>query len=182
MRRILHIALAATLAAICVLPASGQDYRRNKVRVEPEQLTFNKEFEVPGKKQTELFWLVKNWDSSEIGAQFIMQSLDYEWQAYHWNYYNIQFGEKTGDIILFMKVFFSDERVALNVYDVYVDWDNHRHWESSLYVSDTFSNHNKGKSKTLYLAEVEATKLFENISKSFEDFLKEGPSMELKPM
>ena len=179
MRKITHIALAAALAAMYVLPANGQSYRRNKVKTEPEKLTFKATIPAPGKSQNELFWLFRKWDSMNVGARFVLQSLDYEWQAYHGNYDNLRFGNKTGSLILFMKLIFTDDLVTLDVYDVYADWDNHRHYVSSLYSEDALNRGSRHKSEIVKFARIESEKCFATILNSLVEYLHNDRPIEL---
>lgn len=180
MRRSLHIVIAAALAAICVLPAAGQSYKKNKVRPEPELLTFSRRYDVYGKTQKELFWLTQKWPSSECGAEYVMQSLDYGWRSYHGHFNQLKFGDKTGNLILFIKLHFMDGSVILDVYDVFANWNNHRSYVSSLTTSDPLATSRGVRNKTLEYARDAAADCFNLVADSLEEFLRNGPPMELK--
>lgn len=188
MRPILHIALAATLAAICVLPVSGQDYRRNKVRVEPEPLTFTRIITVSKELNPNLFELTRGWDlakgSVDRGVYF--NAFDDNYIHYWGNFNNLNAKKENYDLLIRMKLFYlGPYNLELLAYDITSFGDKH----PVMHLSAKDDRFNRPwlwrvlhDIETVDMERKAAEECFNMVADSLEEFLKDGPPLELKPL
>ena len=185
MRRILHIALAATLAAICVLPASGQDYRRNKVRVEPEPLEFRKTYWLPGLSPRDQRALMNKWDFKEYELKNTGGPAYNDGLSYFLSVHNLDFKKVKGTVMGNVIFLFNEGYLTLEFNNITIDWKNHLIIDMSQEDSRLNRpwlwrvNHNPVIVNT---ARERCREIFDTICASMDEFIKDGPPLELKPL
>lgn len=183
MKRTLHICIAAILAAICVFPAAGQSYKRNKVMTDPEPLEFRK-----------IYWLKdKEKDKSDIyrdlygwGEGFDLEfvgSVGFDEKCYFLKAQGLDFDGKDGRMTGSVNIHILYGGFVLELKDIAVGWGNH--FISDLSKEDnSFNrpwlwrvNHNP---ETVEAARERSKEIFDTLCASMDEFLKNGPPMELK--
>ena len=183
MRRSLHIVIAAALAAICVLPAAGQSYKRNNVRPEPEPLVFRKVYSLPGENSKDIYRLVAHWKCDDYNIIFTGGGYGYESKGYYLSAHNQDFDKVIGTIMGNVVLCFYDGEMALEFNRISVDWNNHLILDMSKDDNRLNRpwlwrvNHN---TKIVQTARDRCKEIFDHLCSSMDEYLRDGPPMELK--
>lgn len=186
MRRSLHIVIAAALAAICLLPAAGQNYKRNKVKAEPEPLSFSRIITSDKEFDSDLFNLTLDWNSSMCGFDRLSywDSDGDNYLSYAGRFENLTADNELFDLCMWLKLVYDNPRqLELIAYNIISFGDKdpimklsskddriNRPWLwRAFHNIDTIDKQRK-------IAE----ECFNLVADSLEEFLRNGPPMELQ--
>ena len=186
MRKITHIALAAALAAMCVLPAAGQSYKASKVREksEPEPLTFSRVISSRMQLNSNLRETTRGWDIKSCGVETVTY-----WNTFGDNYmlytghsHSLTANKEEYNLLVWFKLFYRDSH-ELELFAYEITAFGKRHPVMNLSSSDDKLNrtwlwrimHNK---ETVELQREAAEEYFNKVADSLEDFLRNGPKSE----
>ena len=186
MRRSLHIVITAALAAICVLPAAGQNYKRNKVKAEPEPLTFSRIIMSDKEIDPNLRETTRGWDSNECRIETITywDTFDDNYMSYVGRFDGLNADEEVFDLVIWMKLIYENpHKLTLHAYEITAF--SAKHPVMDLSVNDTRLNrpwlwrafHNID---TIDKQRKIAEDCFNYVADSLEDFIRNGPPMELQ--
>ncbi|MBO4230859.1 MAG: hypothetical protein J5886_04195 [Bacteroidales bacterium] len=189
MKRISYIALAAVLAAMCVLPAAGQSYKASKVRgkSEPEPLTFSRTITTNRMMNSDLFNLTRGWDSAEghVDNGLYFNAFEDNYMLYEGEFRGLNAKKENYDLWIRMKLYYMGPyRVDLFAYEIITFGDKHP--VDQLSLSDDKLNrtwlwrvmHDK---ETIEMQRNTAEECFNFIADSLEEFLLHGPTKEYDP-
>ena len=185
MRRLSHIAFAALLAAMCVLPAAGQNYKASKVREksEPEPLEFRKTFILDSEKKAkrEIYHDLNGWNP-EFDMQFY-GSVGFDEKHFSLDIDDLQLGKEKGWMSIAVVLHIINGGIILEFKDIAVAWRNHTHIVLSQ-KDDSFNrtwlwkvNHNP---EVVQAARERSKEIFDTLCASLDKYLKEGPPWELQ--
>ena len=185
MKKIIHIALAAAMAALCVLPAAGQSYKASKVREksEPEPLEFRRSFTLDGnnKDKGDIYRFLYGW-SSGIDMEFV-GSVGYDEKCYFLAINGLDFAGKEGHMTCSVNIHILNDGLTLELKDFSVGWNNHFIPDLSK-QDDNFNrpwlwrvNHNP---EVVQAARERCKEIFDTLCASMDKYLEEGPPMELQ--
>ncbi|MBQ5979401.1 MAG: hypothetical protein IJL58_05225 [Bacteroidales bacterium] len=185
MKRILHIILAAVMAAFCVLPASGQSYKKNKVRTDPEPLEFRKVYWISSKNHDKVRKHLMKWDCNKLDLSLTGFPVNSDGKCFHLNVDGVDFEGVKGSITGTVNVIITEGPTVLELKDIHTYWRNHFYVDLSK-EDNSFNrtwlwrvNHNP----TIVEAARERCKeLFEILCQSMDEYLKDGPPMELEAL
>ena len=178
--------IAAVLAAMCVLPAAGQSYRRNKVKTEPEKLVLQKMIFIPYKNQKEILTLLSKWEDTlpEISLSYLERSYyKRPRNIYNGIFKDIGMGGRHGNLCSLIDISAMAEGVELVFHDMFIVYNNNS-WQGYLSTSDDRFNRSK-----LWLAvhksefdqaRIRASECFDYVASSLESFLNNGGPLEMK--
>ena len=193
MKKIIHIALAAALAAMCVLPAAGQSYKASKVREksEPEPLTFSRniDLELFSNKQFDpnLSDLLRGWKYSNgddnVDYLFYQDFWGENYIQYHGSFYNLQAHKESFELVIWFKLHYrSSYRLVLEGYDITAFGGR----DLVLHLSSFDDRFNRPwlwrvfhDIETVDKQREIAKDCFNRVADSLEEFLRDGPPMEL---
>lgn len=193
MKRILHIILAAGLAAFCVLPAAGQDFKQNrvkpanhKVKTEPIPLVLSKTIKLITPIDSNWSDVMYGWNNEALGVD----------RLYHRHEFGKDYILYTGvcrglvankeNFNLWMKLtLFLDDEFKLNLVASDISVFGHNDIGEILSTEDNRTNrpwlwrvfHN---SDTIDKERTAAIDYFNMVAHSLEEFLLNGPPMDMK--
>lgn len=182
MKRILHIILAAGLAAFCVLPAAGQSYKKNKVKTDPEPLEFRQLYWYRNfdKDKGEIYRELYRWDPV-LPLEFV-GSVGFEGKYYFLDVQDLDFGKVRGRMTASVNIHILYGGILLEFKDIAISWRNHIHIDLSK-EDNSFNrtwlwrvNHNP---EIIEAARIRCKDLFDTLSKSMDEFVEDGPPMEM---
>ena len=186
MRKITHIALAAALAALCVLPAAGQSYKASKVREksEPEPLSFSRSITTRKTISTNLRECTSGWKikECELDNGTYWNAFDDNYIRYDCVFYNLSAEKENYDLWIQMKLYYrGPNELELTAYKFTLF--GNRHPVMQLSSEDDYFNrtwlwrvmHDK---ETVELQRKTAEECFIIVADSLEDFLRNGPKAE----
>lgn len=184
MRRVLHIALAAAMAALCVLPAAGQSYKASKVREksEPEPLEFRKVFPLSQNDYKEIRTRLMRWECPGYDLSLSGFPVNSDGKYMSLNVGGLDFDGVKGSVSGSVGVLISGGMAILEFRNIYAGWGTHLVEMSKR--DDSFNrtwlwrvNHNK---EIVQAARERCEEIFDTLCASLDDFLKDGPPMELQ--
>ena len=191
MRKITHIALAAVLAAMCVLPAAGQSYKKNKVIHDPEPLTFSRKIDLDinsdKKFDPNLHELLRGWNYSDrddrVDYLFHHDMWGENYIEYDGSFYNLQADRESFNLWIRMRLHYhSPYRLVLEAYDITLFGSK----DPVLKLSEKDDKLNRPwlwrvfhNIETVDKERKIAEECFNLVADSLEDFLKDGPPMKL---
>lgn len=183
MRRSLHIVIAAALAAICVLPAAGQNYKRNKVKAEPEPLEFRKVYWISSKDNDGLRTHLMKWDCRAFDLSLTGFPTNAEGKYMHLNTEGLDFNGVVGSITGKVGVLIMDGAIVLEFKNIHAYWRNHFYVDLSK-EDNSFNrtwlwrvNHNP---EIVQAARERCKEIFDILCASMGEYLRDGPPMELQ--
>ena len=193
MKRILHIILAAVMATFCVLPATGQDYKQNRVKsahqkgkTEPIPLVLSRTINLTIPMDSNWSDVMYGWNNEALGIE----------RDYHSNEFGKDYILYTGicrgliankeNFNLWMKLtLFLDDEFKLSFVASDISVFSRKDFDEKLSTGDDRTNrpwlwrvfHN---SDTIDKERVAAQDYFDMVANSLEDFLHNGLPMEMK--
>ena len=186
MRRYLHIVVAAFLAAMCVIPTAGQNYRASKVKekAEPEPLSFSRSITSRKTINTNLRESTSGWEIKECDLDngTYWNTFDDNYIRYDCVFYGLSAEKENYDLWIQMKLFYKGpNEVELTAYSFTLF--GNRHPVMQLTSGDDYFNrswlwrvmHDK---ETVELQRKTAEECFNFVADSLEDFLRNGPRSE----
>ncbi|MBQ6186037.1 MAG: hypothetical protein IJK48_09235 [Bacteroidales bacterium] len=185
MKRILHIILAAVMAAFCVLPASGQSYKNYKVKTDPEPLVFRKIywFNDQEKDKGDIYRDLYGWGEG-LDLEFV-GGVGFDEKCFFLKAQGLDFNGNDGHMTGSVNIHILEGGFTLELKDIAVGWGNH-------FIPDLSKEDNSFNRTWLWRVNhnpeiVEAARgrcreLFETLCKSMDKFLEDGPPMELKAL
>lgn len=181
MKRIPHIVVAAALAALCVLPAAGQNYRRNKVINDPEPLEFRKVYWISSKDRDDIRQHLMKWDCRAFDLSLTGFPTDSDGKYMHLNTEGLDFDGVEGSLVGTVGVVITDGPMVLELKNIRAYWRNHRIELSK--QDDSFNrtwlwrvNHNP---EIVQAARARCKEVFDTLCASMDKYLEDGPPMEL---
>jgi len=190
MRRILHIVVAAALVAMCVYPAAGQGYRKNKVKNDPEPLEIHRSYCIPEKTRSQIWDYFSLWGDTLPEVEYHSSSFNNEWftsgeykRTYFGRFENLDFGRKRGTLSLIIDLVIFPGSVDLVFRDIDVDC-GYLIYSGPLSKSDDSFNRTPqwliNHKKVFDQARIRANECFEYVAASLEEYIKDGGAMEMK--
>lgn len=185
MRRFIHIVVAAFLAAMCVIPAAGQNYKSSKVREksEPEPLEFRKVFLMPGHKEKEQRELINKWDFNDYNLKYTGGPAYCDGMVWFLSAHDIDFKKVKGTVMGNFSILFNNGYITLEFNRIAIDWKGHLILDMSN-GDDKFNrpwlwrvNHNP---EVVQAARERCKEIFDTLCASLDNYLKEGPPWELQ--
>ena len=171
------------MAAICVLPAAGQSYRRNKVKTEPDPLEFRKVFLMQGQNEKEQRELVNKWTFNDYNLKFTGGSAYRDGMVWFLSAHDLGFKKVRGTVMGNFNILFDDGYMTLEFNNIAIDWKGHLILDMST-EDNSFNrpwlwriNHNP---EIVQAARERCKEIFDTLCASMDEFLKDGPPMEMR--
>lgn len=193
MRRFIHIVIAAVLAAFCVLPASGQDYKQNrvkptnhKVKTEPIPLVLSKTIELTTSIDSNWSDVMYGWNNEALGVDRLYHSREFgkDYILYTGVCRGSVANKETFNLWMKLTLFFDDEfKLDLVASDISVF--SRKDFGEKLSTEDNRNNrpwlwrvfHN---SDTIDKERAAAIDYFNMVADSLEAFLKDDSPLDLQ--
>ena len=186
MRKITHIALAAALAALCVLPANGQSYKASKVREksEPEPLSFSRSITTRKTISTNLRECTSGWTikECELDNGTYWNAFDDNYIRYDCVFYDLSAEKENYDLWIQMKLYYrGPNELELTAYKFTLFGNRY----PVMHLSTTDDKFNRTwlwrvmhDEETIELQREIAKDYFNLIADSLQRFLRYGPDYE----
>lgn len=186
MKQSLHIMLAIVLAAMCVIPVSGQSFRRHKVKTEPEKLVISRMYSIPGKSRRDISHLLYNWDGTipEVGDKTMHFGYDniISTNSYVGRFNNLDLGPKNGNLIVMVDIVIGSGCAQLVFRDIDVDC-GYVIYPGPLTESDDSFNRTSlwliRHKKVFAQARLRAQECFEYVASSLESYINDNGPLDL---
>ena len=184
MRRLSHIAFAALLAAMCVLPAAGQNYKASKVREksEPEPLEFRKVYCLPSNGRKEIRTALMRWEYHDFDMDLNGFPVGSDGNYMSMNVNGLDVNGIDGRIYGRVGIVITEGLVVLQLDNIHACWREHDVKMSRM--DDRFNrpwlwrvNHNP---EVVQAARERCKEIFDTLCASMDEFLKDGPPMEMR--
>ena len=175
MRKMILAVIVALFAGCC-----GTCFGRNLV--EPDTLTFKKTYSMDGRDKKDLYGFLSGWPSTDIGLEFSRYGTFDDWKKFRGRFWNVAFGNRTGDVFGDIYIVYRDEEFDLVFTNIGAQWKYN-------FVL-RLSTHDDCFKRTWYWRATHSAKLIEEIRKrsktifemitaSMDEYLKVGPPVEL---
>lgn len=147
-------------------------------KIEPEELSFKKTYQMPGMSQEELWRFFRSWTDASLDLTPIGVRYGYEGENYYIHYPIANVNGRPGRILCFISLNFQDNSFEMILSDICVYWGNNAEFDISV-RDDKFNRsklwflmHNK---KAIEIARTKAAEAFDAVVTSMDEYLKTGP-------